>query len=68
MGDAEGGFAGHRRNEVFLGGVWMPMDATIAAYDAAVTHINVTNLDLILGKASFKLVEAQWLGADASQS
>lgn len=46
----------------------MPMDATIAAYDAAVTHINVTNLDLILGKASFKLVEAQWLGADASQS
>jgi transglutaminase-like putative cysteine protease len=65
-GDEVKAFGGHAWNEVVLGGVWVPIDASRGQTEVDVTHISfgtehraAKNLLSSLGKLSFKLISAE---------
>jgi hypothetical protein len=66
IGDDQKAFGGHAWNEVVLGGVWVPVDATLRETEVDATHVSfgteykaAKNLLTTLGKLSFKVVEVK---------
>ncbi len=66
VGDDQKAFGGHAWNEVVLGGVWVPVDATLRETEVDATHIcfgteskAAKNLLNTLGKLKFKVVEVK---------
>lgn len=66
IGDDEKAFGGHAWNEVVLGGVWVPVDASMGETEVNATHVSFGTQDRAakglletLGKLSFKLVEVR---------
>jgi hypothetical protein len=66
VGDSVKAFGGHAWNEVVLGGVWVPVDASMGETEVNATHIcfgtehrATKNLMTTLGKLSFRLVEVK---------
>jgi hypothetical protein len=66
IGDDQKAFGGHAWNEVVLGGVWVPVDASLRQTEVDATHISygtertaAKNLFNTLGKLSFKVVEVK---------
>src|SRR5207237_375398 len=66
VGDDFKAFGGHAWNEVVLGGVWVPVDASMGETEVNATHIcfgtdhrATKNLLTTLGKLSFPLVEVK---------
>jgi hypothetical protein len=64
VGDEMKAFGGHAWNEVVLGGVWVPIDASMGETEVNATHVcfgtehkATKNLLQSLGKLSFRLVE-----------
>jgi len=66
VGDDQKAFGGHAWNEVVLGGVWVPVDASLRQTEVDATHVSfgtdfkaAKNLLTTLGKLSFKVVEVK---------
>jgi protein-glutamine gamma-glutamyltransferase len=66
VGDDQKAFGGHAWNEVVLGGVWVPVDATLRETEVDATHVcfgteskAAKNLLNTLGKLKFKVVEVK---------
>jgi protein-glutamine gamma-glutamyltransferase len=66
VGDEMKAFGGHAWNEVVLGGVWVPIDASMGETEVNATHVcfgtehkATKNLLSSLGKLSFRLVEVK---------
>ena len=66
IGDDQKAFGGHAWNEVVLGGVWVPVDATLRETEVDATHVcfgtelkAAKNLLNSLGKLKFKVVEVK---------
>ena len=66
MGDDAKAFGGHAWNEVVLGGVWVPVDATLNQLELDAGHISFGEMRVATsailqaaGKLSFRLVEAR---------
>ena len=66
VGDDFKAFGGHAWNEVVLGGVWVPVDASMGETEINATHIcfgtehrATKNLLTTLGKLSFRVVEVK---------
>ena len=66
MGDQVKAFGGHAWNEVVLGGVWVPVDASRGQVEIDAGHICFgtdlrANKSLLetLGKLSFKVIESK---------
>jgi ribosomal protein L31E len=66
MGDDVKAFGGHAWNEVVLGGVWVPLDASLNQTELDAGHISfgddrvaANNMLKALGKLSFKVVNSQ---------
>jgi protein-glutamine gamma-glutamyltransferase len=66
MGDNVKAFGGHAWNEVVLGGVWVPVDASRGQAEVDAGHISLgteqrANKGMLesLGKLSFKVIESQ---------
>jgi hypothetical protein len=66
IGDDQKSFGGHAWNEVVLGGVWVPIDASMRQTEVDATHVSfgsqeraAKNLLTTLGKLSFRLIEVQ---------
>ncbi len=66
MGDDVRAFGGHAWNEVVLGGVWVPVDASLNQTEVDAGHISQgdkrtgsTNVLRSLGKISFRVIESR---------
>jgi hypothetical protein len=66
LGDDQKSFGGHAWNEVVLGGVWVPIDASMGQTEVDATHVSfgtqsraARSLLASLGKLSFRLVEVK---------
>ena len=66
IGDDQKAFGGHAWNEVVLGGVWVPVDASLRQTEVDATHISfgteytaARTLLTTLGKLSVKVVEVK---------
>jgi hypothetical protein len=66
IGDDQKAFGGHAWNEVVLGGVWVPVDASLRETEIDATHVSfgtdfkaAKNLLTSLGKLSFQVIEAR---------
>ncbi len=66
VGDDYKAFGGHAWNEVVLGGVWVPVDASMGETEVNATHVSfgtehraTKNLLNSLGQLSFRLVETK---------
>lgn len=66
IGDDQKAFGGHAWNEVVLGGVWVPVDASLRQTEVDATHVSfgtdtkaAKNLLTSLGKLSFKVIEVK---------
>ena len=66
VGDDQKAFGGHAWNEVVLGGVWVPVDASLRETEIDAAHVSfgpeekaAKNLLNTLGKLKFKVVEVK---------